>query len=318
MQGEDRGPGAPNFTSADEDRVLRSMQTSCAMLATGVAASSGLVEQFARDRKSHLRAAIAGLSDAARLPSDQKPGAASSVVFGEVQNAIKDVGAAAIRAIVLAATAARRAQEEMTKNPYPFGSADQSESERPFAPPAWEASQGAGRWADVGTDARPAEMSPEASGLQLQQRHFAASLAGGPLREGGKVFVSCSLVLRAPTDAGTARAAAYLDFAEPKVAFVCSAEGLSLESVASASVEVSADRDTDAVVFMLKVKKANRYRITITAYQGGVIRGQLVIDDPAFYLAQLTDGRDEIVPADRRPPLNRRVVAADRGAFPLG
>jgi hypothetical protein len=286
MQDDDHGPDVPNFTPADEDRVLRSMQTSFAMLATGVAATRGPVEQLARDRKRHLGAAIAALSDAARLPSDQKPSAASSVVFGEAQNAIKDVGAAAIRAMIFAGTAARRAQEEMRKNP------------------CSEPGEGAAaRWADAWRDAPRAEMPADTSDLQLQQRHFAARLAGRPLAEGCTVFVSCSLVLRAPTDARTATAAADVDLAEPKVAFVCSAEGFSLESVASASAEISAGRDTDAVVFMLKVQKANRYRITITAYQGGVIRGQLVVDDPAAYLPQPADGGDEIAPADRHPAM---------------
>lgn len=302
MPNDDRGAGAPNFTPADENQVLRSMQTSLAMSANLVAATRGPVEQLAQDHKRHLRTAITALGEVARLPSDQKPSAASSVVFGEAQNAIKDVGAAVFTAMIFAVTDARRTEEEMRKNRRPFGmAAEKSKRESPFDPPASEARERSA--ADAPRDAPRAEMPAGTSEPQLQQRHFAVRLDGGPLEEGCTVFVSCSLVLRAPSDARTATAAADFDLAVPKVAFVCSVEGFSLESVASASAEISAGRDTDAVVFRLKVHKANRYRITITSYQGGVIRGQLVVDDPAAYLPQPANGRDKIASADQHPAL---------------
>jgi hypothetical protein len=133
---DDHSADAMNFTPEDEDRVLRSIQRSLVMMAEGTAAIRRPLEQLARDRERHLDAAIGALRDAKELPSAPKISATSSIVFDEAKNTVKDVVAAAIRAMTCAATTARRFQEEMTKYPPPFGmSARQSAGESPFTAP---------------------------------------------------------------------------------------------------------------------------------------------------------------------------------------
>jgi hypothetical protein len=148
---------------------------------------------------------------------------------------------------------------------------------------------------------------PSAVEVRQQKRHFAVKLSGGPLQVGCTVYMSCSLALRAPTDKRMATSVAELDLSDPSVAFVCSAEGFDVTSATSVSVNILPEKDTGSVIFELLVREANRYRITITAYQRGVIRGQLVVADPAAYMSQsvaVVEKSGETPTVHRQPPMD--------------
>jgi chaperonin GroEL len=125
------------------------------------------------------------------------------------------------------------------------------------------------------------------SGPSLQERYFHITLDGGPIETGRIVYVNCSLNREAPDSTDSATGPAEIDTTDPRVAFVCSTEGFKLASASSVSVDISPDKDTEPVVFKLVVGQADRYRITITAYQRGVMRGQVVIPDATALLTRL-------------------------------
>jgi hypothetical protein len=129
------------------------------------------------------------------------------------------------------------------------------------------------------------QLAPPPGRAADQRRHFAVSLDGGPLKPGRTVYVNCSLNLEVPDKPAVATAPADLDTSIPVVSFTCSVEGFECVSPASLPVEFTAERDTKPVIFMLRVLDAEVRRITISAYQDGVIRGQVVVDDPASLLA---------------------------------
>jgi hypothetical protein len=95
---------------------------------------------------------------------------------------------------------------------------------------------------------------------------------------------NCSLDLRRPAIAAVATDTASIGLSAPQIAFVCSVEGFDLNSAASVAVDVAADRNTEIVVFKLKVRESVGHRISITAYKNGVLGGQVVITGPKVYL----------------------------------
>lgn len=121
MHEDDRERDPRNSTPEDEDAVLDAMKASFAMWATGVEIMRASIEEWAKLRMHHLQESSKALSDVEHLPSDQKPAAASDVVFKEVESAIKDFGAATIRAMTSAGAAARQYEKDMKKNRFPFG-----------------------------------------------------------------------------------------------------------------------------------------------------------------------------------------------------
>jgi hypothetical protein len=121
MGKDDREQDPRNSNPDEEDAVLDAMQTSFTMWAMGVEIVRASLDEWAQLRMQHLQASSKALSELEQLPSDQKPAAASEVAFKEVESAIKDVGAAAFKAMTLAGTAARQFETDMKKNRFPFG-----------------------------------------------------------------------------------------------------------------------------------------------------------------------------------------------------
>jgi hypothetical protein len=120
MDDDDRKPDLLNSTPEDEDTVLDFIQMSFAAWMGGVDILRASVDEWAQLRKRHLAASSKALRDVEQLPSDQKPSAASDVLFEEVGSAIKDFGAAMIRAMMLASAAARQLEKSSNENQFPF------------------------------------------------------------------------------------------------------------------------------------------------------------------------------------------------------
>jgi hypothetical protein len=120
--------------------------------------------------------------------------------------------------------------------------------------------------------------------IDVEERYFFVRLIGGPLNPGEQVTVRCQLSILRATDPLAATAPAQIDRGERQVAFVCHVKGFRLLSAQKIIVDIKPEGDTDDVLFLLEVAKAEARRITITAYQVGIVRGQVVIGDPARYL----------------------------------
>jgi HemY protein N-terminus/CHAT domain len=129
-----------------------------------------------------------------------------------------------------------------------------------------------------------AELKEGLTGQGIEERNFIVRLEGGPLDLGKQVIVKCHLSNIPATDPLAATATARIDRGERQVAFVCHVEGFLLLSVPKITVDIKRDGNTDVVPFLLEVSDAEGHRITVTAYQNGIIRGQVVIDDPPSYL----------------------------------
>ena len=114
------------------------------------------------------------------------------------------------------------------------------------------------------------------------ERHFIVQLSGGPLNPGERVTVRCRLS-SLPQPIGP-NATAKLDPDVPHVTFVCHVEGFRLLTDLQITVNITLKIETKDVAFLLEVTNSRTHRITITAYQGGVVRGQVVIPDPGLYL----------------------------------
>jgi hypothetical protein len=121
MRDDKREQDLRNSEPEDEDAVLDAMQRSFAMWAMGVEIMRASIDEWAQLRMRHLQASRKALSDLEQLPSDQKPSAASDVAFKEVESAIKDFGAATIRAMITGGAARRQFEKDMKENRFPFG-----------------------------------------------------------------------------------------------------------------------------------------------------------------------------------------------------
>lgn len=121
MRDDEREQVLRNSEPEDEDAVLEAMQRSFATWAKGVEIMRASVDEWAQLRVRHLQATRKALSDLEQLPSDQKPSAASEVAFKEIESAIKDFGAATIRAMMSAGAIGRQFEQDMKENRFPFG-----------------------------------------------------------------------------------------------------------------------------------------------------------------------------------------------------
>jgi len=118
-----------------------------------------------------------------------------------------------------------------------------------------------------------------------QRRYFSVTLAGDAIEKDCIVYVNCSLNLDPPNHPAVATAPAQVDSSIPAISFTCSVDGFECVSASSLQVGLTPEHDTKPVVFMLRVLEADTHRITISAYQNGVIRGQVVVDHPERLLA---------------------------------
>jgi hypothetical protein len=121
MPDDEREHDLRNSKPEDEDAVLEAMQRSFEMWAMSVETIRASFDEWAQLRMRHLQASRKELSEIEQLPSDQKPSAASNIVFKEVESAIRDFGAATIRGMTVAAAAAQKFEKDMKKNRFPFG-----------------------------------------------------------------------------------------------------------------------------------------------------------------------------------------------------
>ena len=121
MRDDEREQDLRNSELEDEDAVLDAMKRSFSMWAMGVEIMRASIDEWAQLRMRHLQASRKALNGLEQLPSDQKPSAAAEVAFKEVESAIKDFGAATIRAMISAGAAGRQFEKDMKENRFPFG-----------------------------------------------------------------------------------------------------------------------------------------------------------------------------------------------------
>lgn len=112
-----RGAEAETSTVGDEAQILRTVERSFALWAMGIELMRATLDDWAQRRQQHLQEAMKALSGVEELPSEEeKATAVSNVVFDQVQNIFKDLGAAGYRAMTYQGTLARRFGEEIKED----------------------------------------------------------------------------------------------------------------------------------------------------------------------------------------------------------
>jgi hypothetical protein len=81
----------------------------------------GSTDEWVQARAKHLRETGKALNDIQGLPTEQKPSAVANLVYGEVENAIKDLGAAYFRAMALGGATAREMSKDIRKRTRQWG-----------------------------------------------------------------------------------------------------------------------------------------------------------------------------------------------------
>ena len=115
MGENDREQDQRNPASGDEDPLTDAVKTSFKLWMMTFEIMRGSTDEWVQLRTQHLRDSGKALNDIEGLPTDQKPSAVANLVYGELENAIKDLGAAFFKAMALGGATARELSKDIDK-----------------------------------------------------------------------------------------------------------------------------------------------------------------------------------------------------------
>jgi hypothetical protein len=113
MTERDRSSNEP----PDDTQLMRAVERSFAFWAMGIELMRATVDDWAQRRQEHLHQAMKALSAVGQIPSEKdRVDAVSNVMFEQMENIVKDLTAASLRAMTYQGALAQKFGEEIRDN----------------------------------------------------------------------------------------------------------------------------------------------------------------------------------------------------------